>query len=43
MTLPLDSRFYHQQAIDIACNLCAIVYVFEEGYIRPNYLTVENP
>jgi len=37
-----DCRFYHQQAIDIARNLGIVVYVFEEGYIRPNYLTVEK-
>jgi len=37
-----DCRFYHQQVIDIARNLGVMVYVFEEGYIRPNYLTVEK-
>ena len=37
-----DCRFYHQQAIDIARALGVMVYVFEEGYIRPNYLTVEK-
>jgi len=37
-----DCRFYNQQAIYIARNLGVIVYVFEEGYIRPNYLTVEK-
>ena len=37
-----DCRFYHQQAIDIARRLGVMVYVFEEGYIRPNYLTVEK-
>lgn len=37
-----DCRRYHRQAIDIAARLGVEVYVFEEGYIRPNYVTLEK-
>ncbi len=37
-----DCRFYHKQAITVASEMGVQVYVFEEGYIRPNYVTVEK-
>lgn len=37
-----DCRRYHRQAIDIAKRLGVEVYVFEEGYVRPNYVTLEK-
>jgi len=37
-----DCRRYHQQAIGIANRLGIEVYVFEEGYVRPNYVTLEK-
>jgi capsule polysaccharide modification protein KpsS len=37
-----DCRVYHRQAIAIARRLKIEVYVFEEGYIRPNYITLER-
>ncbi len=37
-----DCRRYHRQAIDIARRLGVEVYVFEEGYVRPNYVTLEK-
>jgi len=37
-----DCRRYHRQAIDIARRLGVEVYVFEEGYVRPNYITLER-
>lgn len=37
-----DCRRYHRQAIDIANRLGIEVYVFEEGYVRPNYVTLER-
>lgn len=37
-----DCRRYHRQAIDIATRLGIEVYVFEEGYVRPNYVTLEK-
>ena len=36
-----DCRSYHRQAITIARRLNIDVFVFEEGYIRPNYITLE--
>jgi len=36
-----DCRFYHQQAHAVAQQLQIKFYVFEEGYIRPDYLTFE--
>ncbi len=37
-----DCRLYHSIAIEEAKNLNVDVYVFEEGYIRPNYITLEK-
>lgn len=37
-----DCRRYHRQAIAIAKRLQIEVYVFEEGYVRPNYTTLEK-
>ena len=37
-----DCRRYHRQAIDIARRVGVEVYVFEEGYVRPNYVTLEK-
>ena len=37
-----DCRRYHRQAIDIARRLDIDIYVFEEGYVRPNYVTLEK-
>ena len=37
-----DCRRYHRQAIDIARRVGVKVYVFEEGYVRPNYVTLEE-
>lgn len=37
-----DCRFYHSIAIKAAKKLNITVYVFEEGYIRPHYITMEK-
>lgn len=37
-----DCRSYHRQAIAIARRLNIEVYVFEEGYVRPNFITLER-
>jgi capsular polysaccharide export protein len=37
-----DCRFIHRIAIDIFKNRNIHYYVFEEGYIRPNYITIEQ-
>lgn len=37
-----DCRAYHRIAKDIAKRTGVAVYVFEEGYIRPNYITLEK-
>ena len=37
-----DCRFYHKVAIEEAKKLNIDAYVFEEGYIRPNYITLEK-
>jgi len=37
-----DCRRYHRQAIVIARRLGIEVFVFEEGYVRPNYITLEK-
>ena len=37
-----DCRFYHKVAIEEAKKLNIDSYVFEEGYIRPNYITLEK-
>jgi capsular polysaccharide export protein len=36
-----DCRFYQKIARKVAYNLNIKVYVFEEGYIRPHYITME--
>ena len=36
-----DCRFYQSVSIKIATKLGIEVFVFEEGYIRPNYITME--
>ncbi len=37
-----DCRFYHRIAIQEAKKLNIDSYIFEEGYIRPNYITLEK-
>ncbi|MDQ7085950.1 MAG: hypothetical protein Q9M36_14025 [Sulfurovum sp.] len=37
-----DCRFYQRITIDIALKLEIEIYVFEEGYIRPEYITLEK-
>ena len=37
-----DCRFYHRTAIRIARRLGIAVFVFEEGYVRPDYVTLER-
>jgi len=37
-----DCRFYQSQAIQVAKVLDLEVFVFEEGYLRPNYITLEK-
>ena len=37
-----DCRFYQSQAIQIAREMGVDVFVFEEGYLRPNYITLEK-
>jgi len=37
-----DCRFYQSIAIKIAKSLNIDIFVFEEGYIRPNYITLEK-
>jgi len=37
-----DCRFYQRTAIKTAIELDVDVFVFEEGYIRPNYITMER-
>ncbi len=37
-----DCRSYHQIAIKIAQKIGVPVFVFEEGYIRPNHITFEK-
>ena len=36
-----DCRFYHRQASKVAKQLNIQFYAFEEGYIRPDYITFE--
>jgi len=36
-----DCRFYHRVAIRVARRFGIRVYVFEEGYVRPDYFTLE--
>lgn len=35
-------RHYHAVAIEVARQLGLAVFVFEEGYVRPNYVTIER-
>jgi capsular polysaccharide export protein len=37
-----DCRFYHRVAMDVAARSGIRVFVFEEGYIRPNFITLEE-
>ncbi len=37
-----DCRYYHKQAKLAAAGLGIDVYVFEEGYVRPNFITLEK-
>jgi len=37
-----DCRFYHRVAAHVARRLGVEVFVFEEGYIRPDYVTLER-
>jgi capsular polysaccharide export protein len=37
-----DCRFYQSISISVAKELSVEVFVFEEGYIRPNYITMER-
>jgi capsular polysaccharide export protein len=37
-----DCRFYQAIAIKVAKKLDVEVYVFEEGYLRPNFITLEK-
>lgn len=37
-----DCRFYQKIAVEIAKELNIQIYVFEEGYIRPNFITLEE-
>jgi len=37
-----DCRFYQSVSIKVALELKIEVYVFEEGYIRPRYITMEK-
>lgn len=37
-----DCRSQHQTAVRVARDLNVVVFVFEEGYVRPDYITVES-
>lgn len=37
-----DCRFYHRIAKQVATELGVKFFVFEEGYVRPNYITFEE-
>ena len=37
-----DCRPYHRVAVDVARSLGVAVHVFEEGYFRPNWITLER-
>ncbi len=37
-----DCREYHLQTKTVVAKLSTEIYVFEEGYLRPNYLTLEQ-
>ena len=37
-----DKRYYHTIAIEICKSINANIWVFEEGYLRPGYITLEK-
>jgi capsular polysaccharide export protein len=37
-----DCRFYHQVGAELAAQIKIPFFAFEEGYIRPNYITLER-
>ncbi|HEY6722703.1 MAG TPA: hypothetical protein VI197_01695 [Polyangiaceae bacterium] len=37
-----DTRSYHKDAIELASEVGIAVFVFEEGYVRPDYVTMER-
>jgi len=37
-----DCRYYQKQAISVSISLGIEVFVFEEGYVRPDYVTMEK-
>ncbi len=37
-----DCRFYHAEALQLAREIGIKIFVFEEGYIRPDYITLER-
>ena len=37
-----DCRFYHRVAADVAARSGIHIFVFEEGYVRPNFITLEK-
>ncbi len=37
-----DCRYYQKIAIEVARNINIDIFVFEEGYIRPNFITLER-
>ena len=37
-----DCRYYQSQAIKLCSSMGIDIYVFEEGYIRPHYITMEK-
>lgn len=37
-----DCRPYHQCAVKVAREFGVVVFVFEEGYVRPDYITLES-
>jgi hypothetical protein len=37
-----DCRPYHRVALEVARHAGAIAHIFEEGYIRPNWITLEH-
>jgi len=37
-----EQRIYHQIALRLAKKLGLKIYIFEEGYLRPNYITLEK-
>jgi capsular polysaccharide export protein len=37
-----DTRTYHRHAIELCQELGIKAFVFEEGYVRPDYVTMEQ-